>query len=80
MSKVREDAIGGTEVNTELKKDYSKVLALLYMLLVYGLGFLFAGLPSLYMNHFRGMNERELVQSRSLSSGYKLICGLQTTE
>ena len=67
---------GSEEAVSEMKKDYSKVLALLYMLLVYGLGFIFANLPSFYMNHYRGMNEREIIQSRSLSPGYKLICGL----
>ena len=61
-------------------KDQSKLLALVYMLMVYGLGFLFALLPSIYMNHWRGTTEREMIQSKSLASGYKLICGLQTNE
>ena len=50
------------------------------MLIVYGLGFLFAILPGFYMNTYRGMTEKEMIQSRSLSPGYKLICGLQTNE
>ena len=50
------------------------------MLMVYGLGFIFAYLPNFYMNQYRGQNEREMIQSKSLATGYKLICGLQTNE
>lgn len=48
--------------------------------MVYSLGFIFAMLPSFYTNHYRGSTEIELMQQRSLSPGYKLICGLQTNE
>ena len=61
-------------------KDYSKVLALLYMLMVYGMGFLFGALPEIYRLYFRGVGEKEFVQASSLPNGYKLICGLKTNE
>ena len=59
-----------------LPKDHSKLLALIYMLVVYSLGLLFALLPTIYMSYYRGMSERETIQAKSLANGYKLICGL----
>jgi len=55
-------------------KDYSKMLAYLYLLMAYILGAIMCLLPEIYMKRVRGSSENEFVQAHSLPNGYSLIC------
>jgi hypothetical protein len=59
----------GAEHNGEMKtrkfpagyKDYSKQIALLYMILSYAIGIFFMLLPDIYQKNIRGYNEKEFI-------------------
>ena len=62
------------------RTDYSMTLAVVYLLMAYGLGLLFSMMPYLYLEKIRGLTEAEKVQARTLSTGYNLMCLEQTNE
>lgn len=64
----------------ERARDYSKLLAYLYLLLAYFFGVIMCFLPEIYMTKVRGRSDNEFIQQRSLPNGYSLICSNQTNE
>ena len=42
--------------------------------MAYGLGLLFSMMPYIYLEKIRGMTDKEMIQARTLSTGYNLMC------